>query len=117
MNADRAYNVSFKSLAYFIVAPTLCYQVFILTQKRLPKVMNRCSYIDKLVCLYDASSLQPEYPRSDHIRKGWVLRQVVKLIIFTGVMGFIIEQVWCITICVSDEHTMYIVLKLLGCLF
>ncbi|KAL9270401.1 Diacylglycerol O-acyltransferase 1-like protein [Drosera capensis] len=26
------------------------------------------------------------------IRKGWVARQVVKLLIFTGFMGFIIEQ-------------------------
>ncbi|GAV81410.1 MBOAT domain-containing protein, partial [Cephalotus follicularis] len=35
---------------------------------------------------------QPSYPRSACIRKGWVVRQFVKLIIFTGVMGFIIEQ-------------------------
>lgn len=54
------YKVSLKSLAYFMVAPTLCYQ--------------------------------PSYPRSAYIRKGWVFRQLVKLIIFTGVMGFIIEQ-------------------------
>ncbi|KEH32497.1 membrane-bound O-acyltransferase family MBOAT protein [Medicago truncatula] len=57
---EYAYEVSFKSLAYFMVAPTLCYQ--------------------------------PRYPRTPSIRKGWVLRQFVKLIIFTGVMGFIIEQ-------------------------
>ncbi|GAB2291847.1 Diacylglycerol O-acyltransferase 1 [Dionaea muscipula] len=54
------YDVSFKSLAYFMVAPTLCYQ--------------------------------GSYPRSACIRKGWVARQLVKLLIFTGVMGFIIEQ-------------------------
>ncbi|KAJ1439871.1 Sterol O-acyltransferase, ACAT/DAG/ARE type [Sesbania bispinosa] len=54
------YNVSFKSMAYFMVAPTLCYQ--------------------------------PSYPRTPSVRKGWVFRQLVKLIIFTGVMGFIIEQ-------------------------
>nr|AGH55992.1 acyl CoA:diacylglycerol acyltransferase [Tetraena mongolica] len=54
------YDVSFRSLAYFMVAPTLCYQ--------------------------------PSYPRSECIRKGWVARQVLKLIIFTGVMGFIVEQ-------------------------
>ncbi|CAH9053575.1 unnamed protein product [Cuscuta epithymum] len=55
-----AYEVSFKSLAYFMVAPTLCYQL--------------------------------SYPRSAYIRKGWVVRQLIKLIIFTGFMGFIIEQ-------------------------
>ncbi|XP_057415322.1 diacylglycerol O-acyltransferase 1A-like isoform X1 [Lotus japonicus] len=60
LNMDYSYDVSFKSLAYFMIAPTLCYQ--------------------------------PRYPRSPSIRKGWVLRQLVKLIIFTGVMGFIIEQ-------------------------
>ncbi|KAI4335274.1 hypothetical protein L6164_013936 [Bauhinia variegata] len=60
LNLEYTYNVSFKSLAYFIVAPTLCYQ--------------------------------PSYPRTPSIRKGWVFRQLVKLIIFTGVMGFIIEQ-------------------------
>ncbi|XP_020225855.1 diacylglycerol O-acyltransferase 1A isoform X3 [Cajanus cajan] len=60
LNMDYPYNVSFKSLAYFMVAPTLCYQ--------------------------------QSYPRTPYIRKGWVIRQLVKLIIFTGVMGFIIEQ-------------------------
>ncbi|XP_010925472.1 diacylglycerol O-acyltransferase 1-2 isoform X2 [Elaeis guineensis] len=53
-------GVSFKSLVYFMVAPTLCYQ--------------------------------PNYPRTTCIRKGWVIRQLVKLVIFTGLMGFIIEQ-------------------------
>ncbi|XP_078176862.1 membrane bound O-acyl transferase (MBOAT) family protein isoform X2 [Carex rostrata] len=51
---------TFKSLVYFLLAPTLCYQ--------------------------------PSYPRTASIRKGWVLRQLVKYIIFTGLMGFIIEQ-------------------------
>uniref|UniRef100_Q8RX96 O-acyltransferase n=1 Tax=Tropaeolum majus TaxID=4020 RepID=Q8RX96_TROMA len=55
-----SYDVSLKSLAYFMVAPTLCYQ--------------------------------PSYPRSSCIRKGWVVRQFVKLIVFIGLMGFIIEQ-------------------------
>ncbi|KAF3439628.1 hypothetical protein FNV43_RR17906 [Rhamnella rubrinervis] len=60
LNVDCPYDVSFKSLAYFMVAPTLCYQL--------------------------------SYPRTTCIRKGWVFRQLAKLIIFTGVMGFIIEQ-------------------------
>ncbi|CAL5184753.1 unnamed protein product [Lathyrus oleraceus] len=60
LNMEYPHNVSFKSLAYFMVAPTLCYQ--------------------------------PSYPRTPSIRKGWVFRQLLKLIIFTGVMGFIIEQ-------------------------
>lgn len=29
---DYSYDVSFKSLAYFMVAPTLCYQVYVLLQ-------------------------------------------------------------------------------------
>eukprot|EP00249_Psilotum_nudum_P013156 c24184_g1_i1 orf=196-1641(+) len=53
-------SISLKNLAYFWVAPTLCYQV--------------------------------SYPRTEKIRKGWVLRQLIKLIIFTGLMGFIAEQ-------------------------
>ncbi|XP_008793203.1 diacylglycerol O-acyltransferase 1-2-like [Phoenix dactylifera] len=57
---DNLKGDSFKSLVYFMVAPTLCYQ--------------------------------PSYPRTTCIRKGWVIRQVVKLVIFTGLMGFIIEQ-------------------------
>ncbi|KAL1218347.1 Diacylglycerol O-acyltransferase 1 [Cardamine amara subsp. amara] len=59
-NPEVSYYVSLKSLAYFMVAPTLCYQ--------------------------------PSYPRSPCIRKGWVARQFAKLVIFTGFMGFIIEQ-------------------------
>ncbi|PSS01992.1 Diacylglycerol O-acyltransferase [Actinidia chinensis var. chinensis] len=55
-----SYDVSFKSLLYFMVAPTLCYQT--------------------------------SYPRSACIRKGWVVRQLIKLVIFTGLMGFIVEQ-------------------------
>lgn len=37
--------------------------------------------------------LQQNYPRTSCIRKGWVVRQLIKLVIFTGLMGFIIEQV------------------------
>ncbi|XP_047311045.1 diacylglycerol O-acyltransferase 1-like [Impatiens glandulifera] len=56
----QSTEVSFKSLVYFMLAPTMCYQ--------------------------------PSYPRTACIRKRWVARQLVKLIIFTGLMGFIIEQ-------------------------
>ncbi|XP_057967735.1 diacylglycerol O-acyltransferase 1A [Malania oleifera] len=59
-NIEHPYSVSFRNLAYFMVAPTLCYQ--------------------------------PSYPRTACIRKGWVIRQLVKLVMFTGLMGFIIEQ-------------------------
>ncbi|KAF9680442.1 hypothetical protein SADUNF_Sadunf06G0121600 [Salix dunnii] len=58
--AGNPYDTNFKSLVYFMVAPTLCYQ--------------------------------SSYPRTESVRKGWVVRQSVKLIIFTGFMGFIIEQ-------------------------
>ncbi|XP_074591693.1 diacylglycerol O-acyltransferase 1-2-like [Curcuma longa] len=66
---DKSYNfpdlsikegVSFNQLAYFMFAPTLCYQ--------------------------------QNYPRTMAIRKGWVTRQLIKWVICTGVMGFIIEQ-------------------------
>ncbi|KAG8367208.1 hypothetical protein BUALT_Bualt16G0048700 [Buddleja alternifolia] len=60
LNMDYSYDVNFKSLAYFMIAPTLCYQ--------------------------------PSYPRNAYIRKGWVTRQLIKLVIFTGFMGFIVEQ-------------------------
>eukprot|EP00850_Spirogloea_muscicola_P020834 SM000228S07374 [mRNA] locus=s228:34353:38324:- [translate_table: standard] len=32
------------------------------------------------------------YPRSPYVRKGWVLRQLAKLVVFGGLMLFIIEQ-------------------------
>ncbi|CAN4094500.1 unnamed protein product [Withania somnifera] len=57
---NYSYNVNIKSLAYFMVSPTLCYQL--------------------------------SYPRSASIRKGWLARQLIKLVIFTGLTGFIIEQ-------------------------
>ncbi|KAK1313704.1 Diacylglycerol O-acyltransferase 1 [Acorus calamus] len=57
---DNYHDVRFKTLAYFVMAPTLCYQ--------------------------------QSYPRTTCIRKSWVIRQLVKLVIFTGLMGFIIEQ-------------------------
>ncbi|XP_016467035.1 diacylglycerol O-acyltransferase 1 isoform X1 [Nicotiana tabacum] len=59
-DVNYSYDVNFKSLAYFMVAPTLCYQL--------------------------------SYPRTACIRKGWLARQLIKLVIFTGFMGFIIEQ-------------------------
>ncbi|KAH7290991.1 hypothetical protein KP509_30G071900 [Ceratopteris richardii] len=59
-HSNYPQNISLKGLAYFMVAPTLCYQA--------------------------------SYPRTNRIRKRWVFRQVVKLLIFTGLMGFIIEQ-------------------------
>ncbi|MFS7982714.1 putative diacylglycerol O-acyltransferase [Helianthus anomalus] len=61
LDIELFYDADFKSLVYFLLAPTLCYQI--------------------------------RYPRTAFIRKGWVLRQLIKLIIFTGLMGFIIEQV------------------------
>ncbi|KAI4380764.1 hypothetical protein MLD38_006916 [Melastoma candidum] len=57
---ELSYNLNLKSLAYFMVAPTLCYQI--------------------------------NYPQTPCIRKAWVARQLLKLIIFTGLMGFIVEQ-------------------------
>ncbi|KAJ3691967.1 hypothetical protein LUZ60_012317 [Juncus effusus] len=60
VDLDNLLLASFKSLIYFMLAPTLCYQ--------------------------------PSYPRTAYIRKGWVLRQLLKCVIFTGLMGFIIEQ-------------------------
>ncbi|KAH0450606.1 hypothetical protein IEQ34_021298 [Dendrobium chrysotoxum] len=59
-NLDYSYGVSFRSLVYFIMAPTLCYQL--------------------------------SYPRSMCIRRGWLICQFIQLVIFTGFMGFIIEQ-------------------------
>ncbi|CAM6047455.1 unnamed protein product [Sphagnum compactum] len=53
-------NINFRNMAYFMMAPTLCYQL--------------------------------SYPRSNTVRKGWVLRQIGKLLVFVGLMGFITEQ-------------------------
>jgi diacylglycerol O-acyltransferase-1 len=35
---------------------------------------------------------QPSYPRTSHVRKGWLIRQIILYLIFTGIQGFIIEQ-------------------------
>ncbi|KAG9152356.1 hypothetical protein Leryth_016734 [Lithospermum erythrorhizon] len=59
-NDDNSYEVNFHALVYFMVAPTLCYQL--------------------------------SYPRTPCIRWGWVARHLIKLVIFTGFMGFIVEQ-------------------------
>ncbi|CAK9207850.1 unnamed protein product [Sphagnum troendelagicum] len=53
-------NINFRNMAYFMMAPTLCYQL--------------------------------SYPKSNTVRKGWVLRQIGKLLVFVGLMGFITEQ-------------------------
>ncbi|CAN6221044.1 unnamed protein product [Urochloa humidicola] len=60
IDPENMKDPTIKSLVYFMLAPTLCYQ--------------------------------PTYPRTACIRKGWVIRQLVKCIVFTGLMGFIIEQ-------------------------
>ncbi|KAG0610945.1 hypothetical protein M758_7G102600 [Ceratodon purpureus] len=57
---DVPDNLTVHNITYFMLAPTLCYQL--------------------------------SYPRSETIRKGWVLRQAGKLVVFVGLMGFIIEQ-------------------------
>ncbi|KAJ7538109.1 hypothetical protein O6H91_11G034500 [Diphasiastrum complanatum] len=53
-------NITLANMTYFLVAPTLCYQL--------------------------------SYPRSPIVRKGWVLRQFGKFVVFVGLMGFIVEQ-------------------------
>ncbi|KAH1201173.1 Diacylglycerol O-acyltransferase 1B [Glycine soja] len=106
LNMDYPYNVSFKSLAYFLVAPTLCYQIAyrhnhvqLLTHISLvwtmSEVFSQCLIghaVGNPETEYKKRMLLPSYPRTPYIRKGWLFRQLVKLIIFTGVMGFIIEQ-------------------------
>jgi diacylglycerol O-acyltransferase-1 len=52
--------LTIRNIAYFMFAPTLCYQL--------------------------------SYPRTEAVRKGWVLRQLGKLVVFLGLIGFIIEQ-------------------------
>lgn len=59
-NVEYPDNLTVQNIAYFMLAPTLCYQL--------------------------------SYPRSGPVRKGWVVRQVGKLVVFLGLMGFIIEQ-------------------------
>ncbi|WVZ18648.1 hypothetical protein V8G54_005970 [Vigna mungo] len=93
---EHPYTVTIGSLAYFMVAPTLCYQLQLLLVFFYGE--------NVLFTIFFAWSIGKEqeedcnmftmtsYPRTPSVRKGWVFRQLVKLIIFTGVMGFIIEQ-------------------------
>lgn len=60
VDPENMKDPTFKSLVYFMLAPTLCYQ--------------------------------PTYPQTTCIRKGWVTQQLIKCVVFTGLMGFIIEQ-------------------------
>ncbi|TVU17085.1 hypothetical protein EJB05_33098 [Eragrostis curvula] len=46
---------------------------------------------------------QPSYPRTQYIRKGWLVRQIILYLIFTGVQGFIIEQ-YINPIVVNSQH-------------
>ncbi|XP_047074108.1 diacylglycerol O-acyltransferase 1-2-like [Lolium rigidum] len=50
--------------------------------------------INRIVYFMLAPTLcyQTSYPRTAFIRKGWVTRQLIKCLVFTGLMGFIIEQ-------------------------
>ncbi|RLN28722.1 diacylglycerol O-acyltransferase 1-like isoform X3 [Panicum miliaceum] len=68
---DNLQAPTLGSLAYFMMAPTLCYQ--------------------------------PSYPRTPCIRKGWLIRQIILYLIFTGLQGFIIEQ-YINPIVVNSQH-------------
>ncbi|KAM3407845.1 hypothetical protein ACQJBY_001280 [Aegilops geniculata] len=46
---------------------------------------------------------QPSYPRTENIRKGWLIRQIILYLIFTGIQGFIIEQ-YINPIVVNSQH-------------
>lgn len=46
---------------------------------------------------------QPSYPRTPCVRKGWLVRQVILYLIFTGLQGFIIEQ-YINPIVVNSQH-------------
>ncbi|KAJ7300123.1 hypothetical protein O6H91_17G002300 [Diphasiastrum complanatum] len=68
---DYPDNITVANIGYFMVAPTLCYQL--------------------------------SYPRSPCVRKGWVLGQIGKLVVFLGLAAFIIEQYITPTI-KNSEH-------------
>ncbi|XP_020167276.1 diacylglycerol O-acyltransferase 1-1 isoform X2 [Aegilops tauschii subsp. strangulata] len=46
---------------------------------------------------------QPSYPRTENVRKGWLIRQIILYLIFTGIQGFIIEQ-YINPIVVNSQH-------------
>ncbi|WVZ96886.1 hypothetical protein U9M48_042467, partial [Paspalum notatum var. saurae] len=46
---------------------------------------------------------QPSYPRTTYIRKGWLVRQIILYLIFTGLQGFIVEQ-YINPIVVNSQH-------------
>ncbi|XP_062180303.1 diacylglycerol O-acyltransferase 1-1 isoform X2 [Phragmites australis] len=46
---------------------------------------------------------QASYPRTQYIRKSWLVRQIILYLIFTGVQGFIIEQ-YINPIVVNSQH-------------
>uniref|UniRef100_J3M4Q0 O-acyltransferase n=1 Tax=Oryza brachyantha TaxID=4533 RepID=J3M4Q0_ORYBR len=46
---------------------------------------------------------QPSYPRTSCVRKGWLIRQIILYLIFTGLQGFIIEQ-YINPIVVNSQH-------------
>lgn len=127
-------NVTVSDITYFMVAPTLCYQVSVHGTHETSSgfsvdvvgAENACPFL-RLQSLQSRNGddqghilsarmllaslkssiksfqrleygnvviMQIGYPRTKAIRKGWVLRQTLKLLAFTGLIGFIIEQVY-----------------------
>lgn len=71
---------------------------------------------NKLFLISFLFTMQPSYPRTTYIRKGWVVRQLIKCLVFTGLMGFIIEQVslftWFLMVfhlhsCLYTQYVLY----------
>ncbi|GFP84469.1 diacylglycerol o-acyltransferase 1 [Phtheirospermum japonicum] len=55
-NVDYSYDVNFKSLVYFMVAPTLCYQVtyaLVITTDIICKFLKKLNILAELLCFGD----------------------------------------------------------------
>ncbi len=86
-------------------------------------VWNSCLWRKHFPSYKLSCGLQLSYPRSNTVRKGWVLRQIGKLLVFVGLMSFITEQVynypiftWCLSfmqlvgftnLCTGKNKTFY----------
>ncbi|KAL6619885.1 hypothetical protein ACP70R_035024 [Stipagrostis hirtigluma subsp. patula] len=93
---DNLQPPTLGSLIYFMMAPTLCYQAHV--NDTFPYSTEQPTPLAVMDNVLDTF-----YPRTEHIRKGWLVRQIILYLIFTGLQGFIVEQ-YINPIVVNSQH-------------
>ena len=89
-------NVTPQNLLYFMVAPTLVYQVWLCRPDRAVICSSKVSIFkgcfSPSTCSPGVLCMQMEYPKTERIRKRWLLRRIVELVVYLGLMLFLVDQ-------------------------